>query len=54
MEAKEWLSFCDAHDCPRNAECKRYIDRTESDECVYNIKTRCFERNNYQYFERMD
>lgn len=56
MEAKDWLGLCDNQDCPRNSECKRYIGNYDYPKgyVLYEIKARCYERNNYAYFIRKD
>jgi len=54
MERNTGISPCHNIDCPRNAECKRYIQAEEYYDYEYKIENMCFEKNNYAYFIRKD
>jgi len=57
MGIKRDFCLCRNIDCPRNAECGRYIEEAEYDDqyyCMAQFENICFEKNNYAYFVRKD
>lgn len=53
MNRLNYFVLCNAIDCPRNAECGRYIEKSKDNRTVVsNLTHICHERNKYEMFIR--